>query len=466
MKVKSLEDLIRSTGNPIDYLRNSQVGVFTFPVVPAEFTSWRNEQRGWRETVALADQSYHMGNLLVKGPDALRLLNSLGVNSFGQFAPGKAKQFVVCNYEGYFIGDVVLFFMGEYELLLVGRAPAMNWVQYHGTVGGYDVQFERRDRSPLQSGGAAIVRDYYRYQIQGPNAPQLFERLNGGPVPEIKFFCFGKINIGTYQTDALRHSMSGVPGFEIWGPYAEGREVLATIVEAGKDLGLRLIGARAYATAGVEAGWIPAPVPAIYTGERMKPYREWLPAQGYESNNSVGGSFASHNIEDYYVTPYELGYGPFIKFDHDFIGSAALQSLAQQPHRKKATFVWNAEDIATIIASAFIPGSEPFKFPDFPVPNYAASMYDRVMMGDRVVGFSMFATYTYNERAVISIGIVDPEIQNGDVLNLVWGEENGGTRKPTVEPHKQKAVRVKVASAPFARDARDNRADAWLLRHS
>jgi vanillate/3-O-methylgallate O-demethylase len=93
-------------------------------------------------------------------------------------------------------------------------------------------------------------------------------------------------------------------------------------------------------------------------------------------------------------------------------------------------------------------------------------MYDRVMMGDRVVGFSMFATYTYNERAVISIGIVDPEIQNGDVLNLVWGEENGGTRKPTVEPHKQKAVRVKVASAPFARDARDNRADAWLLRHS
>ena len=41
MKDKSLEDLIRSTGNPIDYLRNSQVGIFTFPVVPAEFTSWR-----------------------------------------------------------------------------------------------------------------------------------------------------------------------------------------------------------------------------------------------------------------------------------------------------------------------------------------------------------------------------------------------------------------------------------------
>jgi vanillate/3-O-methylgallate O-demethylase len=135
-----------------------------------------------------------------------------------------------------------------------------------------------------------------------------------------------------------------------------------------------------------------------------------------------------------------------------------LQRTARDP--------WNAEDVATIIASAFIPGAEPFKCLDFPVPNYAASMYDRVMMADRVVGFSMFATYTYNERAVISIGIVDPDIQNGDVLALVWGEENGGTRKPTVEPHKQKSVRVKVASAPFALDARDNRADAWLLRHS
>ena len=59
---------------------------------------------------------------------------------------------------------------------------------------------------------------------------------------------------------------------------------------------------------------------------------------------------------------------------------------------------------------------------------------------------------------VVGGGIVDPDIQNGDVLNLVRGEENGGTRKPTVEPHRQKTVRIKVASAPYARDARDNRA--------
>ena len=35
----------------------------------------------------------------------------------------------------------------------------------------------------------------------------------------------------------------------------------------------------------------------------------------------------SNNIEDYYMTPYELGYGPFVKFDHDFIGREALEKI-------------------------------------------------------------------------------------------------------------------------------------------
>ena len=52
----------------------------------------------------------------------------------------------------------------------------------------------------------------------------------------------------------------------------------------------------------------------------MKPYREWLPADGYEGSGSIGGSFVSDRIEDYYLTPYDLGYGPFVKFDHDFVG--------------------------------------------------------------------------------------------------------------------------------------------------
>jgi len=85
-------------------------------------------------------------------------------------------------------------------------------------------------------------------------------------------------------------------------------------------------------------------------------------------------------------------------------------------------------------------------------------------MGDKVVGFSMFGGYSYNERTALSLGIVDPNINIGDVLTLVWGEENGGTKKPTVERHKQLEVRVKVSPVPYARDAREHYAEGWRTR--
>ena len=138
-----------------------------------------------------------------------------------------------------------------------------------------------------------MVRRRYRYQIQGPNAPQLLEKLNGGPVPEIRFFHMGEIGIGGRKVRALRHGMSGEPGLEIWGPFEEGEEIRDIIHEAGREFGLRLVGSRAYSTNTLESGWIPSPLPAVYTGAEMRAYREWLPADGYEGSGSIGGSFVS-----------------------------------------------------------------------------------------------------------------------------------------------------------------------------
>ena len=460
---KSLQDLLDTAGNPVNMLRNSQ-GTFSFPVVPPEFSSWRNEQRAWRNSVVLFDQSWHMASLTIKGPDTVRLLQKIGVNSFNKFGPGKAKQFVACSYDGYMIGDVVLLCTAPEEVLLVGRPPSMNWLQFHAETGGFDVSVTRRDRAPAETGGLPIERDHYRFQIVGPHAPALLEKLNSGPVPEIKFFSFVTINIGPHRTNALRHSMAGAPGFEIWGPFAERLAVLETILEAGKEFDIRRGGARAYSTSTGESSWIPAPVPAIYVGEEMRPYREWLPSVGYETLNSVGGSFVSDRIEDYYVTPYALGYERIIKFDHDFIGREALERMAGEPQRKRVTFVWNPDDLLSLIASNLAPGREDnFKYVDFPMPGYAASMYDQVMLDDRIVGFTMWTSYSYNERAMLSVGIVDPDVQFGDELTLIWGEENGGTSKPTVEPHQQAKVRVRVAASPYADGANANRTVSWMV---
>lgn len=463
---QSLESLLQSAGNTVDLLRNSQVGAYVYPIVPSEFSNWRSEQVGWRETAVLFDQTHHMAEITVRGPDALKMLSKLTFNSFAGFAPNKAKQMVPCSHDGHVIGDGILFHLAQDELLFVGRTPTVNWIQFHAETGGHKVEFVRDDRSPSAPRGKAVTRRHYRYQIQGPRAAAILEKLNGGPLPDVKFFNMDAINIKGRKVRCLRHGMAGAPGLEIWGPYAEQDEVREAIVEAGRDFGMYQVGARAYSSNTLESGWIPSPLPAVYTGAAMKKYREWLPAAGYEGTGSIGGSYVSRNIEDYYLTPYALGYGPFIKFDHEFIGADALKKQSQQPQRKKVTFAWNPEDVLKIFASLMEPGQQNYKYLDFPNSNYASSTYDAVTIGGRTVGYSMFGGYSYNERSFLSLGVVDPDVDIGDVLTMVWGEENGGTRKTTVEPHKQLEIRVKVSPTPYAREAREGYHSGWRTRQA
>ena len=466
MTQQSLEGLLKGTRSTVSMLRNSQIGAYVYPVVPTEFSNWRTEQRAWRDTAVLFDQCHHMAEITIKGPDALKLCSYTTINSFNNFAPGKAKQMVPTSYDGYVIGDGILFYLDKDELLFVGRAPTVNWLQFHAESGAFKVDYIRDDRSPSHPNGKAVSRRHYRYQIQGPKAAEVLQKLNGGPLPDIKFFNFDLINIKGRKVRALRHGMAGEPGLEIFGPYEERDEIRAAVMEAGKDVGIVAVGSRTYASNTLESGWIPSPLPAVYTGEKMKPYREWLPANGYEGTGSIGGSFVSERIEDYYLTPYELGYGPFVKFDHDFIGREALEGMLHEkrPQRKKVTFEWNGEDLSRVFASLCDRGSEPFKFFDLPIANYASSSYDAVTMNGNVVGLSMFTGYSHNERCGLSLGVVDQDIDIGDVLTLVWGEENGGTTKPTVEPHKQCEIRVKVAAVPYSRDAREGYHQGWRTR--
>lgn len=461
MKPTNLEGVLKQAGNPVHMLRTSKIGAYVYPVVPYEFSNWRDEQRGWRETAVLFDQTHHMAELTVKGPDALKLCSYLTINSFNNFQPNRAKQMVPCSHDGYVIGDGILFYLDKDELLFVGRAPTVNWMQFHAESGDFKVTTIRDDRSPSYPRGKPVTRRHYRYQIQGPKASQILARLNGGPLPDVKFFALDSINIKGQPVRCLRHGMAGEPGLEIWGPYEQYDEIREVILAAGEEFGLVQVGARAYSTNTLESGWIPSPLPAVYTGEKMKAYREWLPANGYEATGSIAGSFVSENIEDYYLTPYALGYGPFVKFDHDFVGREALEKLQHQPQRKKVTFEWHPEDLAKIYRSLFDPTMPSYKYMDIPNFNYGSSSYDAVLKGGAVVGFSMFGGTSFNERRALSLGVVDADIQVGDELTLLWGEENGGTSKATVERHTQLEVRVKVAPVPYARDAREGYHQGW-----
>jgi syringate O-demethylase len=452
VSVKSLEDVIQAAGNPVEMLRNSQTGPNVYPGVPPEFTNWRDEQQAWQRSCVLFNLSFHMADLRVEGRDAVKLLSHLGINTFKNLPLDRAKQYVPCSYDGHVIGDVILFPLAAERFNLVGRIPALNWVQFHAATGGYDVKLELDERSAARRD--PLNRKSYRFQLQGPAAMQVMEKVLGKPPPQIKFFHLCGMTIAGRQVGGLRHGMVGQPGFELYGPYAEGEAVREAILRAGEEFGLRQVGGRAYSSNTLESGWIPSPLPAVYSGDRMKPYRRWLSAESYEARASIGGSFVSRKIEDYYFTPWDMGYGSFIDFEHDFIGREALQKLANGPHRRKVTLALDDADVMRAIGSQFGKG-ERAKFMEFPSAVYSMHPFDKVVAGGRTVGVSTWIGYSSNEGKMLTLAVLEPQYAGpGTQVTFVWGEENGGTSKPTVERHKQVEVKALVSPVPYVEAVR------------
>ncbi|MES1972104.1 MAG: aminomethyltransferase family protein [Pseudomonadota bacterium] len=462
MTDKSLESVLNESGDIVELLRNQQTGPNAYPGVPAEYSNWRSEQRAWVDSCVLFNQSYHMVDLEVSGPDAFAMLNYLGVNSFKGFVPDRAKQFVPVTPDGYVIGDVILFYLEENRFNLVGRAPVIEWVEYHAQTGEWNVTVERDERTVARPDPEN--RKSYRFQLQGPNAMKTLEKAMGQTPPDLKFFHMTTLTIAGKQVRALRHGMAGQPGYELFGPWADGETVRQALIAAGKDFGLALVGGRTYSSNTLESGWIPSPLPATYTGAALKPYREWLGANSYEAKASIGGSYVPDSVEGYYLTPWDLGYGLFVKFDHDFIGREALERMAGQPHRQKVTLALDTEDALRVISSQLQKGDRA-KYMEFPSAVYSMHPYDSVLVDGKIVGISTWIGYSANEGKMLTLAMLDAEYAApGTQVTLLWGEPNGGTRKPTVEPHVQTEIRATVAPVPYSEVARDSYADSWRTR--
>ena len=302
-----------------------------------------------------------------------------------------------------------------------------------------------------------IVRDLFRHKATTNRTSRLIA-VSAQPITVFLHHTITSVNSWQRRWNPARFQCVGRIGTA-----AHLHEINANVA---RDIGVDLVqvGSRAYSTNTLESGWIPSPLPGIYTGDgMMQEYRDWLGADSYEAAGSIGGSFVSKEISDYYVNPFELGYGFYIGWKKEnFIGKDALLKLKDAPNRQKVTFEWNREDVLKVIASGLEQGT-PFKWIDFPQPNYASSSADMVMQGDKMVGMSMFNGYSYNERCFLSLGVVAADVNIGDVLTLKWGEPEP-TGKTSTEPHQQTEIRVRVSATPYAKDARENYADSWRTK--
>ncbi|MEU2282935.1 aminomethyl transferase family protein [Streptomyces sp. NPDC013178] len=437
MTLPTLQDAIDQAGSPIRLMWKPNAPRWSPPVVPPEFVGWREEQKASYETVALSDLCHHMTDLFIEGPDALRLLSDYSVNNYDDFAIGQAKQCVVVTEEGYLVGDTILTRNGAEKFNLVGVPSSLAWIRHHGATGDYDVSFSLDPDSATRKGGDPVL---FRYQLQGPRALQLVEQAFGGPLPKTKFFHSAPVTLGGRTFHALRHGMAGQPGYEFIGQWKDGEFVKQALLEAGESFGLVQVGAWAYATNTLESGWIPIPTPGIYTAPELREYRESLPALSFDGMNALRGSFFSENIEDYYTTPYELGYGRLISFNHDFVGRQALEQARKHTTRERVTLVLDPEEARRVWGA------------DLELRE--TMLRCRVEADDQVVGMTFDTAPMVLRGTVLSLALIDKKYATpGTEVTFVWGEHPGPGTDPDADLGFDR-IKATVQIAPYNEYAR------------
>jgi vanillate/3-O-methylgallate O-demethylase len=428
MASPSLQDGIDKAGSPVKLLWKPNAAPFKVPVVPPEFTGWREEQGAWHRAPTLSDLSHHMSDTFIDGRDSTRLLKSVSANDYDNFAVGQAKQFIPVTKNGDIVTDGILLREEEEKYTLSGVPAAQSWVKYHAEKGGYDVRCTTDPDSGTRQSGPPVL---FRYQIQGPHALELVQRVFGGPLPKSKFFHSVTVSLGDKRIRALRHGMLGQAGYEFIGAFEDGEFVKDAMLAAGREFGLVCIGGLAYATNGIESGWIPTPTPGIYVAPELAEYRRWLSLYSFEGQKPLHGTFRSENIEDYYVSPYELGYGKSIAFNHDFIGREALEKAKELVKRTKVTLVFNADDVRNIFGAN---------------PQYTLSYARyRVEGPSGLAGITFYCGYIYLERSILGLALVDNRYAApGTEVTVLWGEHDSSCQR----------IRATVQPAPYNEFAR------------
>jgi vanillate/3-O-methylgallate O-demethylase len=437
MAAPSLQDGIDRAGSPVNLLWRVNPAPWNPEVIKPEYAGWRQEQNAWHTGVSISDLSHHMFDTVIEGPDATRLLTAVSANNYEAFAVGQAKQFVPVTNDGNIVTDGILLREAPDRYVLSGIPAAQNWVKYHGGKGGYDVSFAT-DPSTAFRGGADP--GLFRYQVQGPLARDLVETVFGGPLPPAKFFHSVPVTLDGRAFRALRHNMAGQDGFEFIGDWAHAAAVKDKLLAAGEQFGLIHVGAWAYASASVESGWIPSPIPAIYTDPDLADYRKWLPLYGIEGQRPLDGSFFSPDIEDYYCTPYELGYGRSVSFNHDFVGREALEKARDNVRRTKVTLVYDPADVRTVLGDD--------------LGFYLTYARHRVEAGPGLVGLTYQTATIDPVGTILSLTLIAKEYaEPGTQVEVVWGEHPGPGTDPDADLGFPR-IRATVQSAPFDEHAR------------
>lgn len=399
-------------------------------LVPYEFSGSRDEYLACRRSAWLGSALNTTPIYDVTGPDAETLLNKVCVNKdFRKMPIGGSKHALICNEKGQMLADGVIMKLEENLFRTYWMAPVL---QYHVMTSGLDVHGEYRS-------------DEFFFQLDGPKSLEILEAATQNDLHDIKFARNRKAIIADKPVVIHRLGMSGALAYEIHGNMDDVEEVYEVLRNLLFQYDGRLQGFRNYCTVNhTTAGYPNQNIHFIYpyytSGEGLAKFAEQV-----HPNESVIGS-ASDNKENAYCTPYDVGWGYLVNFDHDFIGKEALLKIRENPPYKMVTLEWNADDVAEVFKSQFNgtgkPMYEPIEFfSGFDDMSQQFAIHaDYVMAGEKKVGVATGKTYAYYEQRMISLAKIDPQYAvEGHELEVLWGSPE----------YPQKRIRATVAPFPY-----------------
>ncbi|HWI22776.1 MAG TPA: hypothetical protein VNT22_09205 [Baekduia sp.] len=412
----------------MDDLRRPVTAYFDQIWGPPENTSWIDESMSWKETCYIGDWSFVIDRRFT-GPDVLRLFSDISVNSMENFKVGNSKHVIHCSEEGKVIEQGVLSRFPDDVFVSMGTCAF--WAEHIARRDGYDVQVE--------------AADLFKFQVQGPSALFLLERVAGEDLRDVRYMRFRDVTIAGHKVHALRQGMSGEIGFELQGPRELGEEIWNTIFEVGQEFGIRRLGGRVSMINHLEA-CVPSAttdyLPAIYD-ETHADYRQFLaeidPVR-YKRSHAIAGSFDADDVSAWYRSPVDLGWTRQIKFDHEFTGRKVLEEEMANPKRTMRTLVWNPEDITSLYTALFDKDNPLPDFMEVPRDRRGYMYADAVNQGGQLVGVSTSRGYSAYFREVISLCSIDvAQSEPGTEVTVTWGAP--GTR--------QTEIRATVQRAPY-----------------
>lgn len=255
--------------------------------MPVEYEGLVPEHNTVRNEAGIFDVS-HMGEIEVKGKDALKYVNYLVSNDVSKLEDGQVQYTFMLYPEGGVVDDLLVYKFAEDDVLLVVNAANsdkdFDWIKEHTE--GFDVKVE--NTSP----------EVGQVAVQGPKAEEILQKMTDEDLSKITFFRAKRdVKLDGINVMISRTGYTGEDGFEIYTDKGDIKKLFEDIVEAG----VKPIGLGARDTLRFEAN---------------------LPLYGQEISQDVN--------------PLEAGFGFFVKLDkEDFIGKDALKKQKEEGLKRK-----------------------------------------------------------------------------------------------------------------------------------